>query len=93
MRDFGPILVLSVFLACGIVAMWRQILTVCIIGCLAIMFVGLLGVMSETKGRSAQASINQRPHTASQSCYWVGRSPPRTEHPARGARKRRAPLR
>lgn len=79
MRDFGPILVLSVLLACGIVAMWRQILTICIIGCIAIIFVGLFGFISAAKSLLSDGSGDQsRSLTASYSCLWAGRSPPST---------------
>ncbi len=47
MRDFGSMVFLSVLISCGIVAMWRQILTACIIVCLAITFVGLFDIISE----------------------------------------------
>ena len=79
MRDFAPILALSVLIAWGIVAMWRQVLTTCIVVCLAIIFVGLFGVMSEAKDLLSHASRDQcRSHAASQGCQWAGRSPPNT---------------
>jgi hypothetical protein len=79
MRDFAPILALSVLIAWGIVAMWRQVLTACIVVCLAIIFVGLFGVMSEAKDLLSHASRDQcRSHAASQGCQWAGRSPPST---------------
>ena len=47
MPDFGAVVLASVLIACGIVAMWRQILAACAIVCLAIMFVGLFDIVSE----------------------------------------------
>jgi hypothetical protein len=66
MRDLGAIAIVSLFLASGIVAMWRQILTLCIIICLAVIFAGLLGIASEAKGLFTRAQI-ARSITASQS--------------------------
>ena len=78
MRDLGAIAILSLLLASGIVAMWREILTGCVIICLAVIFAGVLAIASEAKGLLTSAQI-ARSFTTSQSCRWAAPSALDTE--------------
>jgi hypothetical protein len=45
-RGYEPIVFAGVLLACGVVALWRAILAICVVACVVLFFVGILVVAS-----------------------------------------------
>jgi hypothetical protein len=79
LRNIGPFLVIGVLLACGIIVMWRTILIVSVLICLAVLFAGLLTLIS-----GAQTLVR---HASRAEFYEISNSPgsvpPRTGVPRR----------
>jgi len=59
-RDLGPLLVVSLLAAWGIVLMWRVVLTICLIVCLAVMFAGVLAIIGGARHVLADGSAAGR---------------------------------
>jgi hypothetical protein len=60
-RGFGPIVLVGLLLACGVVAFWRAVLAICAIACLVLFFIGILAVMSGAQNILRHASGDESP--------------------------------
>jgi hypothetical protein len=60
-RGFGPIVLVGLLLACGVVAFWRAVLAICAIACLVLFLIGILAVMSGAQNLLRHASGSESP--------------------------------
>jgi hypothetical protein len=60
-RGFGPLVLVGLLLACGVVAFWRAVLAICAMACLVLFFIGILAVMSGAQNILRHASGDESP--------------------------------